>query len=266
MDPVEIDGCRFHITETGRGPLVLLIHGTAANLWGEVPSLLAQDHRVLAYDRRSFGRSAALPLASLRRHTQDAAQLLELSGERAATVVGWSVGGLIALDLAITRPDLVTAAVILEAPLFAKMHPRPELIQGILRAKISAAMGRHRQAAEHFLRWALIRQGEDNDLDRLPAPWRDSMLANAPAILREIDAGTGERELGRRPMMDIECPVLWLFGDRSAHSFSAAAKRANHRNPQIRLVFVRGSGHLMQHDRPDAVVEAVHTVETMASR
>src|SRR4051812_9692933 len=109
MDPVVVDGCHFDITENGHGPLVLLIHGTAANLWGEVPSLLAHDHRVLTYDRRSFGRSAAPLVASLRRHTQDAAQLLELSGERPATVVGWSVGGLIALDLAATRPDLVTA-------------------------------------------------------------------------------------------------------------------------------------------------------------
>jgi pimeloyl-[acyl-carrier protein] methyl ester esterase len=180
-------------------------------------------------------------------------------------VVGWSVGGLIALDVAATRPELVQAVVILEAPRFAKTHPRPELLGGILRAKLSAAKGHHRQGAEHFLRWALIGRGEENDLDRLPAPWREAMLANATAILREIDAGTGERELGRHAMDGIKCPVLWLTGDRSTKSFPAAARRANRKHADIMLVPVKGSGHVMQHDRPDAVVDAVRTVETAVS-
>ncbi|GAB3881275.1 alpha/beta fold hydrolase [Terrabacter terrigena] len=265
MDPLEIDGCRVQVTDAGQGPLVLLIHGTAANLWGAVPQILAHNHRVLSYDRRSFGLSAAPPVTSLRRHTDDAASLLERLGGRPATVVGWSAGGLIALDLAATRPDLVGAVVILEAPLSAKTHPRPELLAGVFRAKFSAARGRDRQGAEYFLRWALIRRGEGNDLDRLPAPWRDAMLANASSILGEIEAGTGERELGRRAIAGITCPVLWLTGDRSAKSFSAAARRTNRKHPNIILVPVQGSGHVIQHDRPDAVVEAVRSVEAMAA-
>ena len=70
---LEIDGCELHVEGSGSGPGVLLVHGTAANLWGDLPEMLTSDHRVVTYDRRSFGRSTNAPLANLRRHTQDAA-------------------------------------------------------------------------------------------------------------------------------------------------------------------------------------------------
>ena len=258
MAVLEVDGCRLHVQEAGQGPGVLLVHGTAANLWGELPGLLAADHRVVSYDRRSFGHSSNPPLASLRRHTQDAARILECGTGGPSVVVGWSIGGVIALDLAATRPELVTAVVVIEAPLFAKRRPRPDQLRGIVGAKFQDARGRQREGAERFLRWALQRRGEDNDLDRLPAPLREAMLANAAAKLREIDAGTGERELSAEVLARLRCPIRWLYGDLSARSFAAAAHRARTHLPQVTIVPVQRSGHLMQYDRPDAVVQAVH--------
>jgi pimeloyl-ACP methyl ester carboxylesterase len=77
MDDVVVDGCRLRVTSTGRGPAVLLIHGTAASLWGQVVERLVVDHEVIEYDRRSFGGSVAEPLADTRRHTHDAAEVLQ---------------------------------------------------------------------------------------------------------------------------------------------------------------------------------------------
>jgi pimeloyl-ACP methyl ester carboxylesterase len=87
------------------------------------------------------------------------------------------------------------------------------------------------------------------------------MLANAPAILREIDAGTGERELRHHAISTIACPVVWLIGDRSAKSFPAAARRAGWEQAMITRRSVERSGHALQHDRPDAVVDAIHFAE-----
>jgi pimeloyl-ACP methyl ester carboxylesterase len=260
---LEIDGCELHVEGSGSGPGVLLVHGTAANLWGDLPEMLTSDHRVVTYDRRSFGCSTNAPLANLRRHTQDAAGVLESFTEGPSTVVGWSFGGLIALDLAATRPELVSGVVIIEAPLFERW-PRPDLIRGIVAAKFQAARGRPREGADRFLRWALKRRGEGNDLDRLPVAWREAMLANAAAILREIDSGTGERELGEGAIADILCPVRWLYGDRSARTFEKAARRAQSHIAQVTIVPVARAGHVIQFDRPDAVAEAVRHVATAA--
>jgi pimeloyl-ACP methyl ester carboxylesterase len=259
-----IDGCELHTEGSGSGPGVLLVHGTAANLWGDLPGMLTSDHRVVTYDRRSFGRSASAPLADLRRHTLDAAGVLESFTEGSSTVVGWSFGGLIALDLAATRPDLVSGVVIIEAPLLIKYRPRLDLVGGVVAAKFQAARGRPREGADRFLRWALQRRGESNDLDRLPAAWREAMLGNAAAILRELDSGTGERELGKGALSDVRCPVRWLYGDRSARTFEDAARRAQSHLSQVTLVPVARAGHVIQFDRPDAVAEAVRHVAMTA--
>lgn len=258
MDDVVVDGCRLRVTSSGDGPAVLLIHGTAAALWGEVVDRLAVDRQVIEYDRRSFGGSVAEPLADIRRHTDDAVAVLERRARGPAIVVGWSIGGVIALDLAARRPDLVAGVVVIEAPLFAKRRPRPDQVLGIVAAKLAARRGDQRAGAVHFLNWALQRRGESvGDLDRLPDSWSAAMLDNAPAILREIDAGTGESELSPAALRALTCPVRWLYGDRSATSFRAAARRGARLLPDLTLVPVRDAGHVLQYDRPDEVVSAV---------
>jgi non-heme chloroperoxidase len=255
---VDVDGCVLRVGITGDGPTVLLIHGTAAALWGEVIERLALDHRVVEYDRRSFGGSVAEPLADTRRHTRDAAVLLERLASGPAVVVGWSMGGVIALDLVCCRPELVSGVVVIEAPLFAKRRPRPDQVAGVIRAKLAAARGDSRAGATHFLNWALQRQGQKvSDLHRLPDPLREVVLANAAAIVREIDAGTGEAELTPSVLRGVNCPVRWLHGDSSAASFRTAARRAVRLLPNMTVVPVAGAGHMVQLDRPDAVVTAV---------
>jgi len=85
---------------------------------------------------------------------------------------------------------------------------------------------------------------------------------DAAAILREIDSGTGERELGEGAIADILCPVRWLYGDRSARTFETAARRAQSHIAQVTIVPVARAGHVIQFDRPDAVAEAVRHVAT----
>lgn len=259
MDDVVVDGCRLRVTATGRGPAVLLIHGSAAALWGQVADRLALDRQVIEYDRRSFGGSVAEPLADLRRHTRDAAAVLEQRGASGpAIVIGWSIGGVIALDLAMARPDLVAGVVVIEAPLFAKRRPRLDMVLGIARAKLATRRGDPQSGALHFLNWALQRRGERiSDLERLPDSWREAMLANAAAILREIDAGTGEAELSPAALSGLACPVQWLHGDRSAASFPAAARRASRLLPNLTVVPVSDAGHVLHYDQPDAVLNAL---------
>jgi hypothetical protein len=81
------------------------------------------------------------------------------------------------------------------------------------------------------------------------------MLATAPAILREIDAGTGEASPAAQ--RGLICPVRWLHGDRTAASFRAAARRAMRLIPNLTVVPLFDAGHVLQYDQPDAVVRAV---------
>src|SRR5690349_15358034 len=109
-------GGQLYYTVQGAGAPMLLIHGTGMNsdFWGPALLELAKQHCVLAYDRRGYSRSFAAPRRDYHTDAEDAAALLQGLGRAPATVVGWSAGGIVALDLAIHHPDLVNGLVLYE--------------------------------------------------------------------------------------------------------------------------------------------------------
>ncbi|MCE5288494.1 MAG: alpha/beta hydrolase [Nocardiaceae bacterium] len=99
MPTANVNGAELYYEELGSGPPLLLMLGTGAcmDLWTSVFERLAHTYRVIAYDRRGFGRSASAPRGKFSDHTRDAAALLAELEAAPATVVGWSGGGAIAV-------------------------------------------------------------------------------------------------------------------------------------------------------------------------
>ncbi len=105
------DGTGINVRELGEGPAVLLIHGwsLSGEVWDRQMRLLAESgRRVIAMDQRGHGGSEAplhgYDLADL---ADDATDVLGTLGISRASVVGWSLGGMVALRMAHVRPDLV---------------------------------------------------------------------------------------------------------------------------------------------------------------
>lgn len=240
----------------GSGPPVLLIHGTAPSLWGGLVAALSADHRVLRYDRRSFGGTGAEPPGRLTAHAGDAAALLRAHAKAPAVVVGWSIGGVIALELAACAPELVAGVVALDPPLHIKRHPRPAMVSAIARARILAAAGRDASGARAFLRWALSRRSGGSDLDRLPMEWRERVARDARAVVGELGAGTGEH-LDADALRAVVAPALVLAAQDGSPVFEAAAQRAAAALPRAELRPVPASGHAIQVDAPSTVAAAV---------
>jgi len=256
MGTLRVDGAALDYEEHGSGPPVLLIHGTAARLWGATLDELAACGRVVAYDRRSFGASAHPPLSDLAPHRADAAALLRGLDLAPAVVVGWSIGGVVALDLALEHPDLVRALVLIEPPLHAKRRPSARMARAVVGAQVLGRLGRPEAGATAFLRWALRRRDGGTDLDRVPPDWRAAMLVNARAIVAELGAGTGEH-IDRDRLAGLRTPTTLLVGSESDPVFAAAGRRLAATAAQVELREVDRAGHMLQRDRPDAVVDAV---------
>jgi pimeloyl-ACP methyl ester carboxylesterase len=118
MAEVAVNGVRLAYEVTGNGEPVLLIGGTGmpGTLWhlAQVPAFSGAGYRVITYDTRGVGCSEAPPAPySVAELASDAAGLLEHLGAAPARVVGYSLGGFTAEELARTRPDLVRAVVLL---------------------------------------------------------------------------------------------------------------------------------------------------------
>jgi pimeloyl-ACP methyl ester carboxylesterase len=117
MSHVAVNGISLHYEEAGAGPPLLLIHAfpVGRRMWEPQIAPLARRHRVIAYDVRGFGLSDAPrdPAAySQALSVGDAHALLQALGAVPAAVCGLSMGGNIALNLALTHPDAVTKLIL----------------------------------------------------------------------------------------------------------------------------------------------------------
>jgi pimeloyl-ACP methyl ester carboxylesterase len=108
---IDVDGGRLYYEVEGDGHPLLLIHGGLGDLrmWDEQAPVFAERYRVIRYDTRGFGRSETDDVEFS--NYADAAAVLDYLGADSAYVVGQSRGGMIALDLAVDRPDRVDALV-----------------------------------------------------------------------------------------------------------------------------------------------------------
>lgn len=113
----------------GVGPPVMFVHGLAYDRhgWGPLPDLLAADFRVLLVDNRGVGESDAPPgpytVAEL---AADAVAVLDHAGVARAHVLGVSLGGFIAQEIALSYPERVARLVLFStSPGGPNQHPMP---------------------------------------------------------------------------------------------------------------------------------------------
>jgi len=109
--PVTANGTRFHIAESGEGPLVLLLHGFPQFWWTwrhQLESLPAAGYRAVAADLRGYGGSDKPPRGyDLITAASDVAGLVRALGEANAVIVGHDWGGLVAWTVAAYFPKVV---------------------------------------------------------------------------------------------------------------------------------------------------------------
>jgi 3-oxoadipate enol-lactonase len=116
---IEANGTSFHCQVDGdRGPWVLLSHGLATDLsmWDELASALKDRYRVIRYDARGHGDSAA-PAGdyTLDMLVDDAAGILDALGADRVHFAGLSMGGMVGLGLLINYPARIKSAVIADS-------------------------------------------------------------------------------------------------------------------------------------------------------
>lgn len=109
MGSVDVNGARLWYDEAGSGQTVLLLHGGLGDsgLWEPVVPFLAERFRTIRTDLRFYGRSTG-PNAPWS-WQEDAIGVLDALGIERAAIVGLSMGGKLALDIALAHPDRLWA-------------------------------------------------------------------------------------------------------------------------------------------------------------
>ncbi|KRV47564.1 alpha/beta hydrolase [Wenjunlia vitaminophila] len=120
---VAANGARFHITEAGEGPLVLLLHGFPQFWWAwrhQLTALADAGYRAVAMDLRGVGGSDRTPRGyDPVNLALDVCGVIRSLGEHDAALVGHDLGGYLAWTAAVMRPKLIRRLAVCSMP-----HPR----------------------------------------------------------------------------------------------------------------------------------------------
>ena len=114
MPYIDRGGCRVHWEAVGDGTPVLLIMGAvySSRMWHPTVPALSKQHQVITFDNRGTGKSTATRVASISDMAQDALAVLDAAGAERAHIYGASLGGVVALELALQAPDRVRSLIL----------------------------------------------------------------------------------------------------------------------------------------------------------
>jgi pimeloyl-ACP methyl ester carboxylesterase len=217
----DVDGVRTRYFVGGEGPPLVVVHGLggAAVNFTLLAPLLARRHRVLIPDLPGHGKTEPLERADdLTAYADHVAALAELEGMFPAPLVGYSMGGVIALRLAVSRPQSVMGLALVAAAGIVSVSRRAEIwlaVTGALRPAQVMTRFRGTFARRPRLRWLPF--GLWGAVDP-PALAPEGVLGFLEGPSQHTDVGMAGRALLRddpRPDLDhVRCPVLLLWGSR----------------------------------------------------
>ncbi len=260
---VESNGSTFHCRIDGdQGPWVMLSHGLATDMtmWDELTDALKNRYRVLRYDARGHGRSAATAgdytLAML---VADAAGILDALDIGQTHFAGLSMGGMIAQGLMLDHPKRIKSAVIADS----RHTTQPEFTK----AWLSRADAVRKGGIEAVVESTVTRWSSAGLAERNPAVVRrmETMVRNTSAAgYCGCAAALANLNYGHR-LHEIRHPVLLICG---AEDHGAPPENTRQMQAMIegsRFLEIEQAGHISNIEKPkifnDAVVSFIGEVE-----
>jgi pimeloyl-ACP methyl ester carboxylesterase len=260
---VTVAGSAVNTIELGEGPPLLFVHGLSGSWpnWLEQLPVFAAERRVIAVDLPGFGHSP-MPAGeiSISAYARLLDGLMGQLGVDAAAVVGNSMGGFIAAELAIAFPQRVERLVLVSAAGIST-HRGPEqrrALPALKRAeRILAASGAwFATRSDAVARHPRLRQGALSVVirhpSRLPAALAAEQIRGAgkPGFMQALES-TIDYELRER-FPEIACPTLIVWGEEDRLISVRDADVFAELIPDSRKVVFEDTGHMAMLERPAA--------------
>jgi pimeloyl-ACP methyl ester carboxylesterase len=242
----------------GEGAPLLLIHGLGYARWGWEPVLagLARRFDVILFDNRGIGASDAPPGPyTAAEMAGDAVQVLDETGVERANVVGTSLGGMVAQELALSHPERVDRLVLAcTTPGGPKAHPMPQQTVALMAEAATLAPA---VALRRFVENALARESvatRPEMVDRImthrlataqsPAAWAAQAAAGAAFDAYDRLGGLRAPTLVQHGSEDV------VVDPRNGHLLAELV-------PDARLDAFPATGHLFFWEQPERFVSSV---------
>lgn len=250
MPYAEVDGARLHIRQQGSGPVALFVHGFPldSTMWIEQLTALSDIRRCVAVDLRGFGRSSPVtgdPL-TMEQLADDLAAVLDLISAEHADVVGFSMGGYVALAFAERYPQRMRSLALVDT-----------------RSGADSAEGK---AGRDAMAVRLVEEGRDAIAEAMQAGLLGpeasikakarvrSMVEGCPyeTIVAAL-GGMRDREDRTAILSSVAVPTAVVVGEQDAVTPPADSEMMAGQLPEATLTVISGSGHMSPIEQPHAV-------------
>jgi pimeloyl-ACP methyl ester carboxylesterase len=219
-----VNGLDMYYELHGDGRPLVLLHGggsTAQSSFGALIPRLAPKHRLILPEQQAHGHSGDRDAAlSFQQMADDTAALLDVLGVPDTDVLGFSNGGLVALELALRHRARVRHLVVCST-LYARSGVQPDFWRGFAGATFAS----------------------------MPAPLREAFFATAPdpaaapaRFAKQVALMERFRDVPEASLRALDAETLVMIGDRDVMSVEHAAKLAR-LLPRAELAVMPGSGH-----------------------
>jgi pimeloyl-ACP methyl ester carboxylesterase len=265
---IEMRGLRFHYcdwpAQRPDAPVLILLHGYTghARSWDAFAAAMTDRYRVIALDQRGHGQTDWAPADryGVEDMADDLAAFVQALGLTRFTLLGLSMGGMVAMEYAGRRPKELAAVVIVDIAPELVRSGAARIQEGQQAKDVFASKDEafaHARALDSRPPEAHHRHRVDNNLMRTEDgawTWRYDRALRGPGVLRP-----------RRPDVAwasctaIEVPALLIRGELSDLLSPEIAERTVQNIPGAKFAEVKGSGHSIPLDAPDGFLEAART-------
>jgi pimeloyl-ACP methyl ester carboxylesterase len=245
----------LYFREFGAGEPVIILHGLFgfSDNWQTIAKSLASQYLVITPDLRNHGRSPHLPSHTYEEMAEDLRLFMENHWMHSAVLIGHSMGGKVAMQMALNHPDMVEKLIVVDIAPGKAADNHSGIFEALLWMDLSVMQAR--ADIESYLvsripdmgtRQFLLKNITRNDDGKfawkmnLPVLWR-----HFPDIL---DAVTGE---------PFDKPALFVRGDRSDYIKDADTALIMTLFPQAEIKTIPNAGHWVHADKPNELITVI---------
>jgi pimeloyl-ACP methyl ester carboxylesterase len=256
---VEIDGETIHVCDWGQplraeAPSLIWLHGAGMDhsVWTlQARAKAFHDGNSLAVDLPGHGRSGGIAFATIAEASSWLLRLLDRLGIARPTLIGHSMGALIALEAAATAPERVGRLALLGAAPRMPVHP----------ALLAAAAEDLPRAAAMIAEWgiggAAKLTGGGTPGVSLTTSARRLLETSRPGMLATDLAACNAYADGEAQAAMVRCPTLVLCGGQDRMTPAKQGQRLAGMIVGARAVMIPAAGHMMMLERPKPVLAAL---------
>jgi 3-oxoadipate enol-lactonase len=238
----------------GEGQPVVLVHGLGYARWGWEPvaDALAERFEVVLLDNRGIGESEA-PAGpyTAAEMAEDVVRVLDEAGIERAHVVGTSLGGMIAQELALRTDRVERLVLVCTTPGGQSAAPMPEVTAKLI---ADAASMEPLVALRRFVENALAPGAPEELVERILA---HRLRTAQPPTAWAAQAAAGMSFDAWDRLAELRAPTLVLYGTEDVVVDPANSTLLAERVPDARLEWFPGCGHLLFWEEPERFVALV---------